>query len=96
MCCERMNSPFGTNSRLPDNIKNAFSSNFPALQNKRAEQGDLPGIIGYEASNTRSDNPITGDPWNEVTADGSATYYRITGMGKIGPLALVMCSSGIY
>lgn len=97
MCiAEQMISPFGTNSILPDNIKNSFSPNFPVLQNKRAVLGDTAGIIGYEASNTRSDNPITGDPWHEVTSDGPAIYYRITGMGKKGPLPLVMCSSGIY
>ncbi len=97
MCiAEQMISPFGPNSILPDNIKNSFFPNSPALQNKRAETGDTPGIIGYEASNNPGDDPIDGDPWNEVTSDGPAIYYRITGMGKKGPLPLVMCSSGIY
>ncbi len=92
---ENMIPPYGPNSILPDNIKNTFSPNLPVLQNKRCESGDIPGIIGYEASNTPTDDPIKGDPWNEVTTDGPAIYYRITGMGRKGLLPLLITSAGI-
>jgi len=90
---ESMTPPYGPNSILPDNVRNSFSPNSPALQNQRVSAGDLPGVIGYEASNTLGDDPISGNPWHE-TGDGPAMFYRITGMGKKGHLLLVLTSAG--
>ncbi len=90
---ESMSPPYGSNSILPDNVKNPFSTNSPALQNQRVSIGDNPGVIGYEASNSLGDDPISGNPWNEV-GDGPAMFYRITGMGRIGPIPIVMTSAG--
>ncbi len=90
---ESMSPPYGPNSILPDNVKNPFSPQSPALQNQRVSPGDPAGVVGYEASNTLGDDPISGNPWHEA-GDGPAMFYRITGMGRKGPLLIVMTSAG--
>ncbi|MGB9721517.1 MAG: type IV pilin protein [bacterium] len=92
---EFMEPPYGISSLLPDNVRNSFSISNDALQNKRCEMGDIAGIIGYEASNTTGDDPISGNPWTEA-GDGPAMLYRITGTGRKGPLPLVLTSAGVH
>jgi prepilin-type N-terminal cleavage/methylation domain-containing protein len=79
--------PYGANSMIGDNVKNPFNANDNALMDGLA--ASVVGIVGYQASNTPGDDPVTGNPWTEATS-GGAIMYRITGFGIKGLLSLVV------
>ena len=81
---------YGALSMLGDNVKNPFNANNNALMDGQALA--IIGIAGYQASNTPTDDPISGAPWTEAGATG-AIMYRITGFGIKGVLSLV-CTPG--
>lgn len=81
--------PYGGTSMIGDNVKNVFTPTNVALQDLRCALGGVLGVTGYEASNTPTDDPVTGAPWTEAGA-GAAMMYRITGLGIKGPLSIVM------
>ena len=89
-----MQPPYGDNSILPDIVMNPFRHNADALMDGLPEVGASPtGIVGYQASNTPTDDPWDGDPWNEV-GSGAAMMYRITGLGKKG-IILTITQMGV-
>lgn len=79
--------PYGANSMIGDNVKNPFTPTNNALMDGLAAA--IIGISGYQASNTQTDDPVSGAPWTEAGA-GGAIMYRITGFGIKGVLSIVM------
>ncbi|OPX18306.1 hypothetical protein BXT86_01825 [candidate division WOR-3 bacterium 4484_100] len=81
--------PYGNLSILPDAVKNPFSSNYDALKDGLPDLStDQPGTVGYQASNTLGDDPLSGNPWHEAPT-GSAIMYRIAGLGAKGIILIV-------
>lgn len=83
----QMLPPYDINSIIGDNVKNPFTSGLAALMDNVA--AGVIGIVGYQASNTAGDDPISGAPWTEA-GDGPAIMYRITGIGKMGFLPITL------
>jgi len=91
---EVMKPPYTANSMIADNVINPFSPVNDAMMNGLPVLGAAPvGIMGYQASNTPSDDPLSGIPWTEA-GNGAAMMYRITGLGMKG-IILVMSQVGV-
>jgi prepilin-type N-terminal cleavage/methylation domain-containing protein len=85
--------PFGINSMIGDNVRNPFNPGNDALMDGLPVLIANPtGIIGYEASNTIGDDPLSGVPWTEAPS-GPAMMYRISGLGIKG-IILIVCQVG--
>lgn len=85
--------PYGNNSMMGDNVRNPFNPGNDALMDGLPALFANPtGIIGYQASNTLGDDPLSGAPWNEAPS-GPAHMYRISGLGIKG-IILTVCQVG--
>jgi len=84
---------YGPNSMMGDNVRNPFNPGNDALMDGLPVLIANPtGIIGYEASNTIGDDPLSGVPWTEAPS-GPAMMYRISGLGIKG-IILTVCQVG--
>lgn len=89
-----MKPPYTDLSIIGDNVINPFSPTNSAMMDGLPALGAAPvGIMGYQASNTPTDDPLNGIPWNEV-GSGAAMMYRITGLGMKG-IIMVMSQVGV-